>query len=125
MIGADAAPALAFLGECFIRFLTRRAWSYAAVQDRRDGPPRAAPENLAYSSPASHDTVLHYIGAPCNTRTFWTLWPAQSSAIFSSMSFMNLMCDHSAAVGHLHLASASNQPHAAASAHGRVAIPDP
>mmetsp|Transcript_9876 Transcript_9876/g.30262 ORF Transcript_9876/g.30262 Transcript_9876/m.30262 type:complete len:108 (-) Transcript_9876:756-1079(-) len=35
MIGANAAPAAAYLGECFIRFLTRRAWSYAAVQDRR------------------------------------------------------------------------------------------
>jgi len=34
MIGADAAPALAYLGEVFIRFLTRRAWNWAAANDR-------------------------------------------------------------------------------------------
>jgi hypothetical protein len=51
MIGADAPSALAYLGECFTRLLARRAWSYAAVKDRRERHPHSARPRTRIQNP--------------------------------------------------------------------------
>lgn len=70
MIGPDAAPAVAFLGECFLKSLTRQAWRCAAAQGRWAGAPpsgsisqsRLNSRKMHLSRPSSNPSTRHEQG---------------------------------------------------------------